>query len=327
MKKIFIEILPSFLECSPSFIPTLRNRGYDVDYVYSEGSEASSREEFMRKFAGCDACILCIHHMTAEMMESAPNLKVIAVYGVGTDKIDIQAATKRGIAVVNAAGGNAVSVAEMTIGHMISLSRSIQRANIGMYTGIWKNYVGYELNGKTYGLLGMGAIGEQVARIAKNGFNMKVLAYDVKPRAGLEREYGIQYVDLNTLFSCSDYLSIHTPLLASTKGIVNRTLLKRMKPTAFLVNASRGGVLNEDDLLEALTKNWIAGAGLDVYENEPDSGERFGQFANVVQTCHMAGNTVDSIVRMGKSISENVMAVLEGGAPVRNLVNPDYRKY
>ena len=100
-----------------------------------------------------------------------------------------------------------------------------------------------------------------------------------------------------------------------------------MKPTAFLVNASRGGVLNEDDLLEALTKNWIAGAGLDVYENEPDSGERFGQFANVVQTCHMAGNTVDSIVRMGKSISENVMAVLEGGAPVRNLVNPDYRKY
>ena len=141
MKKIFIEILPSFLECSPSFIPTLRNRGYDVDYVYSEGSEASSREEFMRKFAGCDACILCIHHMTAEMMESAPNLKVIAVYGVGTDKIDIQAATKRGIAVVNAAGGNAVSVAEMTIGHMISLSRSIQRANIGMYTGIWKNYL------------------------------------------------------------------------------------------------------------------------------------------------------------------------------------------
>ena len=204
MKKIFIEILPSFLECSPSFIPTLRNRGYDVDYVYSEGSEASSREEFMRKFAGCDACILCIHHMTAEMMESAPNLKVIAVYGVGTDKIDIQAATKRGIAVVNAAGGNAVSVAEMTIGHMISLSRSIQRANIGMYTGIWKNDVGYELNGKTYGLLGMGAIGEQVARIAKNGFNMKVLAYEVKPRGELDIEYGVQDVDVKTLFSCAD---------------------------------------------------------------------------------------------------------------------------
>ena len=326
MKKIFIEILPNFADCNPNFIPDFKAQGYEVEFVYSEGPKASPREEFLQKFAGCDACILCIHKVTAEMMDSAPNLKIIAVYGVGTDKIDIQAATKRGIAVVNAAGGNAVSVAEMTVGHMLSLSRSIQRANLGMNNGVWKNYVGSELNGKTYGLLGMGAIGAQIARIAKFGFDMKILAYDVKPRAEFEREYGIQYVDLDTLFGSSDYLSIHTPLLASTKGIVNRTLLQKMKPTAFLVNASRGGVLDEDALFEALTEKWIAGAGLDVYENEPDNGARFGQFANVVQTCHMAGNTVDSIVRMGKVLAENVLAVLRGGAPVCNVVNPDYGK-
>lgn len=325
-KKVFIEILPNFNECNPQFVQWFQEQGYEVELCFSEGKDAVDEETFLKKFAGCDACIVCIHPVTVQMMNSAPNLKVIAEYGVGVDKIDVPAATKRGIAVTNTAGGNAIAVAEMTIGHMLSLSRSIQLANINMKSGIWKNYVGTEMHGKTYGLMGMGAIGEQVAKIAKFGMQMQILAYDVFPRQEYVEKYGVQYVDLDTLFKESDYISIHTPLLPSTKGIVNSKLIGKMKKTAIIVNASRGGVLDENALYDALEEKRIAGAGLDVYEHEPHCEGRFAKFSNVVNTCHMAGNTIDSIIRMGKTIQDNVFATLERGSPECNILNPDYLK-
>lgn len=322
--KILIELLPNFYQYNARFVQNFEQLGYDVRLVFSEGEQAPSQEEFQKAFSGCDACVVCIWPVTAELMDLAPGLKIISVYGAGTDKIDLEAASQRGIAVVNAAGGNAVAVAEMTFGHMLSLSRRIQTANYGMKQSIWKNYVGAEMRGKTYGLMGIGAIGGQVARIARLGFDMKILAYDVVPRREFVEQYGVTYVDQETLFRESDYISIHTPLLPSTRGAVNGHLLGLMKPTAFLVNAARGGVLDEDALYEALLEGRIAGAGLDVYASEPCLDNRFARFENVVNTCHMAGNTVDAIVRMGEGITENIRACLQNEGTLRNVVNPQY---
>lgn len=323
-QKILIEILPNFYQCNPQFVQNFEKMGYEVRLAFSEGVLAPTPEEFEEAFSDCDACVVCIRPVTAQLMDKAPNLKIISVYGVGTDKIDLDAASQRGIAVVNAAGGNAVAVAEMTFGHMLSLSRHIQTANCNMRQNSWKNYMGAEMRGKTYGLMGMGAIGGQVARIAKFGFDMKILAYDVVPRQEFAEQYGVEYVDQETLFREADYISIHTPLLPSTYGSINHSLLRLMKPTAFLVNAARGGVLNEDDLFEALSEGWIAGAGLDVYAKEPYLNNRFARFDNVVNTCHMAGNTVDAIIRMGDGLTENILACLQAGKPLRNVVNPQY---
>lgn len=253
--KISIELLPNFYQCNPQFVHRFEEMGYEVSLVFSEGPQAPTDEAFRKSFSGCSACVSCIRPVTEELMELAPDLKIIGIYGAGTDKIDLEAASRRGIAVVNAAGGNAVAVAEMTFGHMLSLSRRIQAANCGMKQNIWKNYMGAEMRGKVYGLMGMGAIGGQVARIAKFGFDMKILAYDVAPRQEFVEQYGVTYVDQETLFRESDHISIHTPLLPSTRGSVSRHLLRLMKPTAFLVNAARGGVLDEDALYEACRRD------------------------------------------------------------------------
>lgn len=320
-RKIFIEQLPNFFETDPGLARRFEEAGFEVAFCLS-GAPA---QEIDAAIAGCEGCILCIEKIDARRMDLAPGLRIIATCGAGTDHIDLAAATKRGIPVCNVAGGNAVSVAEMTFAHMLGLARRVQLADRGMRQGAWRNYVGNELFGKTWGILGTGMIGEQVARIARGGFQMQVLGYDVVHRPELCEKYGLAYVSMEEIFERADFISVHLPLLPATRGSVNMDLFKRMKPTAFLVNVSRGPVINEKDLYEALENKLFAGAGMDVYENEPTPSPRFNEFDDMINTTHMAGNTVDSILRLGKSVTANLMAVLNGGEPINHVVNPGYK--
>ncbi|MBC8536365.1 phosphoglycerate dehydrogenase [Feifania hominis] len=321
--KIYIETTRNYDRVYPGFVNQFRERGYDVRTVYGNDLDVIGQEEVNRLFAGCDVCVVCLGKLTAEMMDLAPNLKMIATFGAGYDHIDVKAATARGIPVVNGRGGGAIAVAELVLGMMLSLSRHIPEMHDEMRKNLWRSRLGTELHGKTLGIMGVGAIGGELARIAKSGFGMRILAHDLVENPELVEQFGVSYVDSDTLFSESDYISIHTPLLPSTRGIVGREKLALMKPTAYLINASRGGVVDERALYNALKNGQIAGAGLDVFEQEPYMDNIFAEFESVITTTHIGANTPETVFRIAKLLTEDIEDVINGLPPRQNIVNPD----
>ena len=266
--------------------------------------------------------ILCrTEPITAAMMDAAgPNLKVIAKQGAGLDNIDVEAATARKIPVVYAPGQNAQSVAEQAVFLMLACARRFNYVDRQFRAGNYKIRFSldntFELKGKTLGLLGCGRIGQLLAGIAKNGFGMNVIGYD----PFLKQE---QIGDLITLipeqeeiFKQADFVSIHTPLLPSTYHSVGMKQLKMMKPTASLINASRGEVVHEEELIQAMKEGVIACAGLDVTEKEPlPLDSPLYELDNVILTPHTAASTKQSIIRCCETAANDIMAVLEGRAP------------
>ena len=261
--------------------------------------------------------------VTKEMMDLAPNLKLICMFGAGYNHIDIKAAGERGIPVVNGRGG-AIAVAEHAVSMMMALSRNLPLYDYEMRQGAWASKLGCELYGKTAGIVGVGAIGKETVRILRGGFNMDILAYDVAENQELVKQYGVRYVSLEELFAQSDYVSVHTPLIPSTRGMVNAKLFALMKPTAFFVNASRGAVVVEEDLCQALKEKKIAGAGLDVFDPEPPQNNRFAQMRNVVMSPHSASNTPETAHRIAKELIQAMECVTAGRLPEHNVVNQAY---
>ena len=267
------------------------------------------------------------------VLDAAKGLKMLQKWGAGYDKIDVKAAGERGVPVAVCVGGNSMPVAELTVALMMSVLRNIQPMAERLKKGEWSRneYAGrsYLLHGRTVGLLGIGNIARKVAAIVRGGFDCPVLYYDVF-RLSEEQEavLGVRYAELDELLKQSDLLSIHVPLLESTAGMINREKLALMKPTAFLINTARGGVVNEEDLIEALKAGVIAGAGLDTFAKEPpDLSNALLAMDNVVTTPHCGGNTVDNDINMAAICMENIAAYdASGDKTLRCFVNREFLK-
>ena len=255
------------------------------------------------------------------LMAAAPKLRVIGRAGVGVDNIDAEAATRRGIVVMNTPGANAIAVAELAVGLMIALARQLPRADSTMHAGKWekKSLQGSELRGKKLGILGLGRIGLEVARRARY-FGMELLGHDPFVSASIARENAIRLVSAEELFSLSDYLTLHVGLTPQTAGIINRTTLATMKKGVRIVNCARGELVVEADLAEALRSGQVAGAALDVFHDEPPKNSPFAALDNVILTPHIAGSTAEAQEAVGIQIALQVREYLKSGV-AQNAVN------
>jgi D-3-phosphoglycerate dehydrogenase len=308
-------------ELSPATIAVL---GDQFEIRHCDGA---NRAELLPGLASANAVLVrSATKMDAEAIAAAPNLKVIARAGVGLDNVDIPAATAAKVLVVNAPTSNIVSAAELAVSLLLAVARNVVPAHLALKNGQWKRsqFGGVELQGKTVGIIGMGKIGMLVAqRLA--GFDMKFVAYDpyvkTAPNGGPE----IKMVSLDELLATSDFVTIHIPKTAETQGLIDSVALAKMKPTAFVINAARGGVLDESALFDALTAGTIAGAGLDVYATEPCTDSPLFGLDNVVATPHLGASTEEAQEKAGVAVAESVVAAFAGlevpGAVNAQLIN------
>lgn len=305
-------------ELSPATIAVLG------DQFEIRNCDGANRSELLSNLATANAVLIrSATKMDAEAVAAAPNLKIIARAGVGLDNVDVPEATAAGVLVVNAPTSNIVSAAELAVSLLLAVARNVVPANLALKNGQWKRsqFGGVELQGKTVGIIGMGKIGMLVAqRLA--GFDMKFVAYDpyvtTAPSGGPE----IKMVALDELLSQSDFVTIHIPKTAETAGLIDATALAKMKPTAFVINAARGGVLDETALFEALKSGTIAGAGLDVYATEPCTDSPLFGLDNVVATPHLGASTEEAQEKAGVAVAESVVAAF-AGTVVPGAVNAD----
>lgn len=287
-----------------------------------------TRQELIEAVRWCDA-LLCLltDKIDAEVMDANPNLKIIANYAVGYDNIDVKEATKRKIPVTNTPGVLTETTADLTWALILAVARRIVGSDKFMRAGKFKGWsptllLGSDVYGKTLGIVGFGRIGYAVAKRAL-GFNMRILYYDIQ-RADerLEKSVGAEFVDLETLLKESDFVSLHPYLSPESYHLIDEPQLRMMKKTAFLINVSRGPVVNEKALVKALKEGWIAGAGLDVFEREPEIEPELAEMENVVIVPHIGSATVETRTKMGLIAAENVITVLRGQRPP-NCVNPE----
>jgi D-3-phosphoglycerate dehydrogenase len=266
------------------------------DFAEVEVATGLKPEELIDRVKNCEVLVVrSATKVTADIISAGKKLRVVARAGVGLDNIDVEAANSKNIKVLNAPEAPTVAVAELVFGLMLSFARQIPRADAGTKQGRWekKELIGTELRGKTLGVIGTGNIGRAVGRRAK-AFEMSLLFYDVIQDQKFAEEVGGKYVDLDTLLRESDYITLHVPLLPSTEHMIGKRELELMKPTAVLINTSRGKIVDEKALIEALRKRRIAGACLDVYETEPLLDSPLLGLPNVILTPHVGASTVEA---------------------------------
>jgi D-3-phosphoglycerate dehydrogenase len=269
-----------------------------------------------------DGYIAGLDHISREVLEGAPAcLKVISRYGAGYDRVDIEAATKRGITVATTPGANAESVADLTIGLMVAVARKIPLLDLEVRSGEWPRYMGFEIFQKNLGIIGLGVIGKKVAARAK-GFSMKIRVYDPFADQGFIDQNGLIKTSLDELWRESDVISLHAPLTDDTREIVNAASIQQMKHGVFVINTARYELCDEKALLKGLTDGKIGGLGLDVYAEEPPAGHPLFQYKNVVLSPHAGAHTFDARNRMAEIAVTNMIDVLLG-KPCLNIVNQE----
>jgi len=300
-----------------------------VDYLKANGCVVNlvpqgkklNETELIEYASECDAMIVAVEKITARVIRAANNLKVIAKHGAGVDNIDMAAATERGIVVTSAPGANSDAVADLTIGLFLALARQIPFADSSVKAGEWPRIIGTQFNKKTLGIIGVGQIGKKVARRVM-GFDMEVLVYDVVEDSEFAEKTGARYVPLDDVLVKSDFISLHVPLTDRTRHLIGARELGLMKPSAFIVNVARGGVVDEDALLEALNQKQISGAAADVYSQEPPKGNPLLEMENLIATPHMGMYTRESLIETGMMCVRNIVNALEGRKP-QFLNNPE----
>jgi len=305
-------------ELSPATIAVLG------DQFEIRNCDGANRSELLSNLATVNAVLIrSATKMDAEALAAAPNLKIIARAGVGLDNVDVPAATAAGVLVVNAPTSNIVSAAELAVSLLLAVARNVVPANLALKNGQWKRsqFGGVELQGKTVGIIGKGKIGMLVAqRLA--GFDMKFVAYDPYVKAAPSGGPEIRMVSLDELLAESDFVTIHIPKTSETAGLIDSAALAKMKPSAFVINAARGGVLDEAALFDALKTGAIAGAGLDVYATEPCTDSPLFALDNVVATPHLGASTEEAQEKAGVAVAESVVAAF-AGIEVPGAVNAD----
>ncbi|MEW6638211.1 MAG: phosphoglycerate dehydrogenase [Actinomycetota bacterium] len=303
-----------------SGVELLRREGFEVDVLLG-----LSPEELLERIGDYDGLIVrSATKVTAEVIERAENLKAIGRAGIGVDNIDLEAASKRGILVANAPESNTVAAAEHTLGLMLAVARRIPVADATLRAGEWKRsaFKGVEVAEKTLGLIGLGHVGTIVARGAL-GMGMRVLAYDPYVSEDRMRSMNVERAEsADEVFEQSDFVSLHVPLTPQTTGMVDEGALARMKPTAYLINVARGGIVDETALYNALKQGTIAGAALDVFETEPTTDSPLFGLPNVVVTPHLGASTAEAQDRAGITAAEQVATALKGAMPVHAINAP-----
>lgn len=299
----------------------------ECEVVRPSGISVPALKEAM---ADVEGVLVRVAPMSREVMEAAPKLKVIGKHGVGTDNIDIAAATELGVAVCNTPEANGEGVANLALTLMLALSRRLLECDTFVRAGRWSGkdeLMGRELLGRTLSIVGTGRIGTRLAQMCQAAFDMKVFAYDPFVTAEAMAARGITKVEsVDELMPVADYVSVHTPLTPATKGIVGARQFDLMKRTACLINTSRGPVVDEAALIQALSEGKIAGAGLDVFEQEPPAADNpLFKMTNVILLPHMGGATYESMERMATHAAAGILAVLRGERP-KYLMNPDALK-
>ncbi len=317
---VLIESRP-FCAFDDSPMEQLKSSGMDLIDMRGSGIQDS---KFVEALTGVNA-ILCGNDLVVNdaVLDIAPKVKAIAKMGAGLDTVDITAATRHNAIVFHTPGANNQAVADHTFGLILNVARKINYCDRSLRENRWEHtkIMGLEIWQKTLGLIGLGAIGRCVALRAK-GFQMKIVAYDPFWPTAFADEQGIEQVDLEELLKVSDIVSIHVPLIAETKWMIDEKSLTLMKPSAILVNAARGGIVNETDLYQALKNKVIAGAGLDVFENEPPTNSALLDLDNVVLTPHTAAFTFEGMNNMSLGVVEQLIAYYHGNKPV-HIVNPE----
>jgi D-3-phosphoglycerate dehydrogenase len=303
----------SFGKSDPSLGRELEAQVGEV--VYNKSGKPLKAAELVELIGGFDGYIAGLDEINAAVLAAADRLRVIARYGVGVDQVDLAAARARGIIVTNTPGANSTAVAELAVGLLLALARSIPQASEGTKAGGWPRLNGFSLEGKTVGLYGLGAIGKQVARRLA-GFDCRVIAYDVLPDRDFVAAHGIRLVAADELLAQADFLSLHCPVLPETRGLVNAAFLARMKPGAFLVNTARGELVDEAGLLAALQSGRLRGAALDVYSQEPPGAEHpLLKLPQVIATPHIGSHADGATNAMGRMALADCLAVLRGEPP------------
>ena len=288
--------------------------------VYNPSDRPLSSEDLRELLPGCHGYIAGLDRVDRSVIEAADDLVVIARYGAGVDRIDLDAARERGIVVTNTPSANAVAVAELTIGLMLALARYIPTADAATKRGEWPRLRGVSLEGKTVGLLGLGAIGREVARRLQC-FACTVVAHDPVVDSGVAQSLGVQLLPADEVVAQADFLSLHVPVLPSTRGMVDADFLSRMKPGAFLVNAARGELLDEAALADALAAGHLRGAALDAFSSEPPSADNpLFAMPNVIATPHTGAHTDGATNAMGWGALNDCLAVLRGEPPDNRVV-------
>lgn len=307
-------------------IKKLKDKGYEI--VVNPLDKVLNKEELITalKDQNFDAvlCLLTDKIDDDVLAAAGPQVKIFANYAVGVDNIDIQAAQKRGIMISNTPGVLTETVAEFTVGLIFAITKRIVEADDfirkGKFVG-WAPmlFLGSDLKGKTLGIIGLGRIGVEVARRMRDGFDMKIIYFDTKRNEELEKIYHLEYADLETLLKTADVISIHVPLLPTTRHLIGAKEMAMMKPTAYLINSSRGPVIDEIALTEALKNKVIQGAAIDVFENEPALTPGLTELDNVILTPHLASASLETRGKMAEMAAENIIAALENQTPP-NLV-------
>ena len=298
----------------------LIDAGYEI--VESPSERPLSAAELTPLVSDVVGAILGLDEFTAEVFDQAGRLKVVSRFGVGVDKVALAAATAHGVVVTITPGANTIAVAELTMGLILTLARRLPYHNRIVREGQWTPVSGFELCDGVLGLVGMGNIGREVAKRAV-GFGMRIVYHDpVAPPQPLLASLGASYRSLDDLLAESDVVSLHLPLTGDTQNLIDRRALARMKPSAFLINTSRGGLIDEQALYEALAQGRLAGAACDAFTQEPPGDNPLLGLDNFIATPHIGSATLQTTLRMGLMASQNALAVLRGERPA-HVVNPE----
>lgn len=307
---------PSFAKYDATPIETLKQHGLELIALPADAPPSALEPHL----AETVAMIVAFTDVNEALLEKAPNLKIVCKHGVGVDNIDLEATRARHIYVTNVPDANKHAVADFAFALILNSARQITQAATETRAGSWPRIFATDVYGKTLGIIGLGNIGKQVALRAK-GFNMRVLAFDFYPDEKFADQHGIEFVSVDRLTEESDFITLHTPLTDDTRNLFDSARLKRMKKSAFLINVSRGGVVNEDDLLRALQDKVIAGAAADVFVHEPLTEHPLFSLPNFIATSHIAGYTDGAISAIGERCVQQIIQCIKQGERPVNVMN------
>ncbi|MFA6505542.1 MAG: phosphoglycerate dehydrogenase [Treponemataceae bacterium] len=317
MKKILVTLTKKEEEVAQRVIKAF-SAGKDVKVLAVYTDMGMERKALLKEIADTDGYLFGLESIDEELLSAAKKLQVVNKHGVGVDNVDKAAAARHKIKVTNCPGQNSNAVAELALGLMISLARQIPQCDAEMKRRSCLPVSGKEISGKTLGIIGMGAIGKLLTGYAK-AFGMKVLAFDVFTDEKIAKQYGFEYADTARILKEADYVSLHVPLTDGTRNMIDRKSLKTMKKTAYIINAARGGVVNEDDLYDALMAGEIAGAAIDSFAQEPPFGSKLLTTNKVIALPHIGGATDEATDRTMNYSLKNIWNVLEGKAPLSEV--------
>ncbi|MXP53683.1 hydroxyacid dehydrogenase [Pantoea sp. Seng] len=307
---------PSFAKYDAAPIDALEQQGFELITLPAD-APLSALEPHLAETV---AMIVAFTDVNEALLAKAPQLKIVCKHGVGVDNINLDATRARGIYVTNVPDANKHAVADFAFALILNSARQITQAAIETRAGNWPRIFATDVYGKTLGIIGLGNIGKQVALRAK-GFNMRVIAFDFYPDEKFAAEHGIEFVSLDQLTESSDFITLHKPLTDKTQNLFDAARIKRMKKSAFLINASRGGIVNEQDLYQALLDNVIAGAAADVFEQEPLAEHPLLTLSNFIPTSHIAGYTDGAISAIGERCVAQIVQCIKQGERPTNVMN------